>query len=88
MNIRIGKISKILTPSYSCCEKCNTTWVFVKYHNTMYTNSRGMFPMCEKCWCELIPEQRLPFYRSVFLRWNNDGSLDFEVIKKAVLDGK
>lgn len=87
MNIRIGKISKILTPNYSCCRKCSTTWVFVKSHNTMYTNNNGMFPLCEKCWSELIPEQRLSYYKNLFLEWNNNCS-DFELIEKAVLEGK
>lgn len=25
----------------------------------------GICPLCEKCWAELTPEQRLPFYRKL-----------------------
>lgn len=88
MNVRIGKISKILTPSYSGCGRCDTTWAFVDYHNTFYTENNGMFPLCEKCWSELTPEQRLPYYYNLFIEWDNRDFSEFNLIRKAVMDGK
>jgi hypothetical protein len=62
--MRIGRISKLFTPWHDSCYKCHTTWAFVKGHATC-----GYFPLCEKCWSELIPATRLPFYRQVWDEW-------------------
>jgi hypothetical protein len=48
--------------SYGSCYKCNITWDQCKGHATPINKSESMFPLCEKCWIELTPEQRLPFY--------------------------
>lgn len=88
--MRLGRISQFLTPGYSHCLKCRTTWPFVKHHSTQFTQSRGMFPLCEQCWAELTPETRLPFYRRLWLLWANMNEKDDEwpLIERAVLDGK
>lgn len=91
MNIRIGSISKILTPSYSACQKCDTTWAFVKPHCTDYEEGKGCFPLCEKCWNELTPEERLPYYRmlwNIWSYWNKQNEEKWIKINKAVLEGK
>jgi hypothetical protein len=64
--LRIGRISHFLTPVYSACRRCHTTWFFVEGHNTMITDGRGCFPLCERCWGELTPADRLPFYRDLY----------------------
>lgn len=91
MNIRIGSISKILSPSYSSCEKCNTTWKFVESHHTDYDekNGKGCFSLCEKCWSELTPKERLEFYKiSRALFWRNNSEEEWNMIVNAVLEGK
>jgi hypothetical protein len=89
MNIRIGSISKILSPSYSSCEKCNTTWKFVKPHYTYYDESHGCFSLCEKCWSELTPKERLEFYKiSRVSFWRNKSEEEWNMIVNAVLKGK
>ena len=84
MNKRIGWASKILQPNSGYCQKCHTTWGFVEEHTTWYTESKGIFALCEKCWSELkIPQNRLPYYAEVAIM--RDG---WELIVEAVLEGK
>lgn len=67
--MRIGRISRLLSPGYGWCLRCGTTWKFVTPHNTQYTPHRGCFPLCEKCWAGLIPATRLPYYEQLWLSW-------------------
>lgn len=104
MNLRIGPISRLLSPGYSECHRCCTTWRFVKPHSTDYEShdtyfvddtgkfkipavmKLGINPLCEKCWSELTPEQRLPYYRQAI--WNiNTGESTARAIEDAVLSG-
>jgi hypothetical protein len=39
----------------------------------MYTESKGCLPLCEACWADLTPQERLPFYRVLWDRWNHGG---------------
>lgn len=51
-------------------------------------NSWGCLPLCERCWAELTPEARLPFYRALYDAWLDGmtpGLPAFETIKDAVL---
>lgn len=49
-----------------------------------------MFPLCEQCWSELTPQNRLPFYRVLFEQWRFLGSEyhEWADIERAVLEGK
>ncbi len=89
--MRIGAISKVFTPRYSFCMRCKTTWFFVKEHSTNYKTGDncavGCFPLCEKCWSELTPEQRLPYYKELWLEWANRDKMEWEDIEMAVLAG-
>jgi hypothetical protein len=80
--MRIGRISQILAPRYGYCLKCKTTWKFVKHHTTMITSEHGMFPLCQKCWQETSVEDRLPFYRKLWDRWER--SFTWEDVSAAV----
>ena len=68
---RIGRISKWFS-STSWCLRCRTTWTFVHYHVTLFTDDAagcsGAFPLCVKCWEQLTPRQRLPYYRTLLAR--------------------
>lgn len=91
--MRIGKISQLLSPGYSACGKCHTTWRFVKDHTTPYSQMGAMFPLCEQCWHELTPDERLPFYRDLWDLWNSYSFPDYipppwSDIEAAVLAGK
>ena len=66
---RIGKVSQRLSPGFSWCGNCLTTWAYAHEHVTHYSPGRGCFALCEKCWRELTPPQRLPFYADLFREW-------------------
>ncbi|MHC4397863.1 MAG: hypothetical protein ACYS1A_19635 [Planctomycetota bacterium] len=87
-----GKISRLLSPEYGYCERCGITWRFAEGHTTQYTDREGCFPLCEKCWSELTPRERLFYYKKWFDQWYglnlSEAGRKWQVIKKAVLDGK
>lgn len=87
---RIGSISKLLSPGWGSCYKCQTTWKFVEGHETYVLNGSGMFPLCEKCWEELTPETRLPYYEKLYASWCRSGitQILWRDIEKAVMDGR
>lgn len=101
-NRRLGRISQLINPYTGSCGRCHTTWTFVCEHDTPYSDDSGCFPLCEKCWAELTPEQRLPYYRRLWESWPDthrktapDGTeippLPTEIwwqIQRAVLAGK
>lgn len=79
------------------CGNCKVSWKWVDGHSTMFTQSSGCFPLCEKCWSELTPEQRLPFYRELFdsniasarkYNYPPPPESEWELIKAAVLAGR
>lgn len=94
LNIRIGRISQYLTPGYGHCYRCLTTWPFVECHCTDYYEEnggwRGCFPLCEKCWSELTPEDRLPYYWRRWVAWGmpTDKRHYWPDIASAVLRGE
>lgn len=69
---RIGKISQRLFPGSGSCGRCLTTWNIIEGHATPYCETGGCFPLCERCWADLTPEARLPFYRELWDRWERD----------------
>ena len=77
-----GKLTQLISPSWGYCNRCGVSWRFTKEHVTVYTPGAGLFPLCEKCWSELSPQERLPYY----WRWQKEDT--WEEIKTAVLEGK
>ena len=77
-----------LSPRYDWCPRCGRklkTWD--EYHQTVFYHSRGGFldfcyALCEGCWSDLTPEQRLPHYEFA------KKSPEWEDICKAVREGK
>lgn len=86
-----GKILQFLAPHYSYCFRCYSPWKFTKEHSTMFTEDDGCFPLCEKCWSQLTPQERLPYYCQLWDSWRKFGYRDpneWDLIKKAVLEDK
>ena len=84
-------VERLLAPGYSTCLRCDRPWKFVEPHATDYSESHGMFPLCEKCWTQLgTPEARLPYYRELWYRWESQtpGYANWDDIEKAVMDGE
>lgn len=69
MNLRLGPIGKLLAPGWGDCLRCHTPWKFVHYHTTSWGRT-GCIALCEKCWSELTPQERLPFYRQLIEIWH------------------
>ncbi len=98
MNLRLlfrrlkGLIARIFYPRYSTCGRCGRPWSICEDHTTIFEKEdgsphRGCFPLCEDCWRELSPEERLPYYRELYDLWIRQGSkADWSMIKKAVLE--
>lgn len=92
---RSGIMTQHLAPGYSSCMRCRTAWKFVEGHSTKYDEHNGCFPLCELCWADLAPEQRLPFYFVLYCQWDWDAGqmgherpTEWEAIEQAVLGGK
>jgi hypothetical protein len=84
--LRIGRISDLFAPGYSHCGCCRTNWHFVEGHSTYVPDTgSGMFPLCEQCWAELTPAQRLPFYRKLYDKWP-ERQYNWEQLERAVLN--
>jgi hypothetical protein len=86
-----GLVSIIAHPGYSGCKRCYRRWAITKGHHTMYSDSRGCFPLCKDCWGELTPETRLPFYRQMYDGWASMMVSDlppFSDIRDAVMRGE
>lgn len=87
MNIRIGKISQWISPNFSSCLKCKTTWIFVKSKSLMYDTFSGHFAMCEKCYNESSLDERIYYYTQAdYIK----GSENFKkcMIEDILLDSK
>ena len=86
----LGIMESAFYPRYSLCENCWRPWPRVKAHVTRYRDGSGCFPLCEVCWKQFTPEERLPYYKSLWKKWKKDfGAVgyDWEEIKAAVLAG-
>ena len=97
--IKKGRCERTLAPGYGFCHRCGRPWKFTKGHSTTFEEGHGCFPLCEDCWSELTPTERLPFYRQLIDGYIHDSKLpslytndtdyekEWEMIKKAVLKG-
>jgi len=79
--------SRLIHPGYSWCYRCKMSWASVERHCTNYTETRGCFPLCEKCWKSLTIEERFPYYRLLWASWSQENRPAWELIEKAVGEG-
>lgn len=82
----ISNTANYIYPEYGSCYKCDLPWPMVQSHDTKYTETFWMFPLCEKCWRELnTPENRMPYYRKLYNDWGGESpEHKWEDIEKAV----
>lgn len=94
-----ARLERGVAPGYSWCLHCGRPWKFVEGHVTPYTPSRGCFPLCEGCWGDMTPEERLPYYVELVRKWMASTDItdpayfervleDWPAIREAVLEGK
>lgn len=50
--------------------------------------ARGCFPLCEACWNDLKPFERLPYYRKLWESWGSPQDRSWTQIEAAVHAGK
>jgi hypothetical protein len=52
----------------------------------------GCFALCERCWSELTPRERLPYYLQIWELWKRQGIHRSEkvwfLLEEAILNGK
>lgn len=68
-----GALARPFSPGYSTCGRCERPWTICKGHQTLYRPHNSMFPLCEDCWGELTPAQRLPYYKNLIGWWKTFG---------------
>lgn len=75
---------------YGSCERCGRSWKRATPHQTYYgeRGEGGMIPLCERCWHECTPDERLPYYRRLFAKWQGRPDSEWAKIQRAVLDGR
>ena len=89
----VAPIVRFFSPGYSWCKRCGLPWSVVTGHSTDYTESRACAPLCNFCWKELEPVDRLPFYEILIADWKANGPCNgydekiFNSIRKAVIAG-
>lgn len=72
----VGFFARLIFPVCSSCGRCGRPWTICEGHTTPYDRSGGCFPLCEQCWRELTPEDRLPYYEELFKSWKAYGYPD------------
>jgi hypothetical protein len=99
--VRIGRLSR-LWPSRRRrdadeCYRCRTSFAFSRGHYTraesplLQTEPFGAWPLCRRCWRDLSPRERLPYYQRFWLAHRGpnprENQLVWAAIEAAVLAG-
>ncbi len=92
----IGNLLSSANPGYGYCRRCHIIWSSAKSHITNIEGGDGCFCLCEWCWGQLTPEQRLPYYEVIILNWesmtykpiNAEEKKRYAAIRTAVLAGE
>ena len=87
----IAAVTRPFSPFYSTCGRCDRPWSVCTGHSTPYSEHSGCFPLCERCWRELSPQERLPYYDKLLRSWEQWGTVEQwkkDAIRTAVLEGK
>ncbi len=76
---------------YGRCSKCKTPWDLVKGHSTTYSETYACFPLCEKCWQELTPDTRMPYYMQLVDEWEKNSpdhnGTSWAVVRRQIQEG-
>jgi hypothetical protein len=82
--------ARLLTPfailsGYSGCSKCRISWAYIEPHITEHEDGSGIgsFALCELCWSQLTPQERVSYYRHV-----HGECEEWPLIEQQVLAGK
>jgi hypothetical protein len=82
----VGLITSPLSLLYGTCGRCKRAWALCDMHVTHYMPPAGCFALCEDCWGELTPAERLPYYMALVNRWETRTGEDFTPVRKMISD--
>jgi len=68
---------------YGRCLHCGGSWAIKRPHWTWYSDA-AMGPLCEECYDELSPEERLPYYVKLWESWGSPEDVDFSLIRQGI----
>lgn len=72
---------------WGSCSRCHLSWNMVESHITPFgSEGSGYCPLCEGCWQQCSIEERLPYYRQLWLAWGEDNN--WEQIRAAISAGR
>ena len=74
-----GPARNVIPPRLPCgggCARCERAWGRNVMHCTPLDPGRSVFVLCEECWCELSPLERLPYYQALWVEWVASGATD------------
>lgn len=54
---------------YSGCFHCGMTWNYAQSKSIQFSETRGMFPLCEECFSKLPPEEIDPYIERLVWEW-------------------
>ena len=54
---------------FGSCYHCHDTWNYSKEHATYYDNGFACFALCQRCWQQMTPNQRMPYYMLLISNW-------------------
>jgi hypothetical protein len=57
---------------YGSCCSCGMPWKYVKGKTISFSESEGMFPLCETCFDRLTPEEIDPYIEQLVQKWLDD----------------
>lgn len=95
-----ARFTNWLHPGWGRCKRCNLNWHDAPGHTTTYlrdeTGGSGIFAICQQCWQECSIEERIPYYRLLWVdqqRWVSeteqaDHIEKWRLIESAVRQGK
>src|SRR4051794_25908270 len=88
----LANLARGVALGYSSCYRCGMPWKFTEGHATFHSGGHACFPLCESCWAELTPDERLPFYERLIDDWNGKYGCPVEpetaqAIREAVMAG-
>jgi len=77
------------TKGYGGCNHCGGTWNWKRaYHSISYTKTSGYSGLCDECWAELSPEERILYFKKWLKRWKIDEVVDWKLVRKTAGMGK
>lgn len=66
----VANVGHPLNASESNCGCCGCNFFIAKAHITPYGDDGGAgYALCEACWKDLVPEERLPYYCETYEWW-------------------